>query len=142
MITPQAAISAGTADSLIQGGGIARSPGVATAAFEIGRDHPLVSLVSMVAPSPDWFVGVSALSLFDEEARVLRHHVCDAPEDFRARSDIPPVMEQSLDGSAAGSVFKSGRPRIFRRLLRGTTERILDAKRPFDVVVAAEGAQR
>lgn len=37
---------------------------------------------------------------------------------------------------------RSGRPRIFRRLLRGTTERILDAKRPFDVVVAAEGAQR
>ncbi len=56
---------------------------------------------------------VAALSLFDEEARVLRHHVCDAPEDFRARSDIPPVAEQSLDGSAAGSVFKSGRPRIF-----------------------------
>ncbi len=56
---------------------------------------------------------VAALSLFDEEARVLRHHVCDAPEDFVARSDIPPVAEQSLDGSAAGSVFRSGRPRIF-----------------------------
>jgi hypothetical protein len=61
----QAAIAAGTAYSLIQGGGIARSPGVATAAFEIGRDYPLVSLVSMVAPSPDWFVGVDSLSLVE-----------------------------------------------------------------------------
>jgi formate hydrogenlyase transcriptional activator len=56
---------------------------------------------------------VAALSLFDEEARVLRHHVCDAPADFAMRSDIPPVKEQSLDGSGAGSVFKSGKPRIF-----------------------------
>jgi len=61
----QAAIVAGTAGSLIQGGGIDRSPGVATAEFEIGREHPLVSLVSMVAPSPDWFVGVDSLSLVE-----------------------------------------------------------------------------
>ena len=28
-------------------------------------EHPLVTLVTMVAPSPDWFVGVSGLSLLD-----------------------------------------------------------------------------
>lgn len=59
----QAAIAAGTGFSLVLGGNIPRSPGVATAEFEIGRDHPLVSLVTMVAPSPDWFVGVDSLSL-------------------------------------------------------------------------------
>ena len=56
---------------------------------------------------------IAALSLFDEEARVLRHHVCDAPEEFRTRSDIPPVTEQRLEESAAGTVFTSGTPRIF-----------------------------
>jgi hypothetical protein len=61
----QAAIGAGTAYSLIQGGAIARSPGTASAEFEIGRDHSLVSLVSMVAPSPDWFVGVDSLNLVE-----------------------------------------------------------------------------
>lgn len=61
----QAAIAAGTAYSLIVGGALDRSPGVATAEFEIGRDHPLVSLVTMVAPSPDWFVGVDSLSLVE-----------------------------------------------------------------------------
>lgn len=61
----QSAISAGTAFSLIRGGGISRSPAAASAEFEIGRDHPLVSLVSMVAPSPDWFVGVDSLTLVE-----------------------------------------------------------------------------
>ncbi len=31
--------------------------------FEINKDYPLVTLVSMVAPSPDWFVGVAGLDL-------------------------------------------------------------------------------
>jgi hypothetical protein len=61
----QAAIAAGTAYSLILGGAIDRVPGEATAEFEIGREHPLVSLVSMVAPSPDWFVGTDSMSLVE-----------------------------------------------------------------------------
>ena len=56
---------------------------------------------------------VAALSLFDEEARVLRHYVCDAPQGFAESGQIPPVPEQSLDGSAAGFVFRTGKPRIF-----------------------------
>jgi len=31
--------------------------------FEIEASHPLVTLVSMLGPSPDWFIGVSALNL-------------------------------------------------------------------------------
>ena len=40
------------------------SGGTATATVDITltTDHPLVTLTSMVAPSPDWFVGVSGLS--------------------------------------------------------------------------------
>ena len=41
------------------------SGGTATATVDITltTDHPLVTLLSMIAPSPDWFVGVSGLSL-------------------------------------------------------------------------------
>ena len=41
------------------------SGGTATATVDVTltTDHPLVTLTSMVAPSPDWFVGVSGLSL-------------------------------------------------------------------------------
>src|SRR5881392_1250423 len=56
---------------------------------------------------------VAALSLFDPDAGVLRHHVCDAPEDFCALSDLPMATESTLDGSASGHVFKTGKPRIF-----------------------------
>ena len=36
--------------------------------------HPRVTLVSMIAPSPDWFVGVSGLSLLNSSGRWLRSH--------------------------------------------------------------------
>ena len=59
-----AAIAAGHAGAVILGGAVPVSPGVATAAFSISQAFPLVSLVTMVAPSPDWFVGVESLRLF------------------------------------------------------------------------------
>ena len=33
--------------------------------FEATAEHPLVTLITMIAPSPDWFVGVAGLSLLD-----------------------------------------------------------------------------
>ena len=57
------AIEAGTALDLIEGGGIPLSPGAVSTSFEIHPSHPLVSVVTMIAPSPDWFVGVHDLSL-------------------------------------------------------------------------------
>src|SRR3954467_1969838 len=56
---------------------------------------------------------VAGLSLFDAEAGVLRHHVCDAADDFCTASDVPMVTESTLDGSASGHVFKSGTPMVF-----------------------------
>ena len=63
----QTAISAGTAQSVILGGGIG-SPGSTTTSFETSSAFPLVTLVTMIAPSPDWFVGVSGLNLRDGNA--------------------------------------------------------------------------
>ena len=60
-----AAIGAGTAGSLITGGAIGRSPGKVAVEFDVTRDFPLATVVSMIAPSPDWFVGVSGLDLRD-----------------------------------------------------------------------------
>src|SRR5512132_3747488 len=58
---------------------------------------------------------VAALSLFDAEAGVLRHHVCDAPDAFCEASDVPIPTESTLDGSAAGYVFTTGQPRVFSK---------------------------
>jgi hypothetical protein len=61
----QDAIDDATAGSVLLGGSIAVSPGQRSMVFDIGPDHPLVTLVTMIAPSPDWFVGVHGLSLRD-----------------------------------------------------------------------------
>jgi formate hydrogenlyase transcriptional activator len=59
------------------------------------------------------YADVAALSLYDPEAGVLVHHVCDAPEHFAAASDVPPAPFSTLNGSAAGLVFTTGEPRVF-----------------------------
>jgi hypothetical protein len=64
----EAAIGRGLAQHVLSGGSIDLSPATITLEFDISSTHPLVTLVSMVAPSPDWFVGVSGLALFDNEA--------------------------------------------------------------------------
>ncbi len=58
-----AAIEAGQAEFLLSGDGISRSPDAIELGFSVTTDFPVVTVVSMVAPSPDWFVGVSALEL-------------------------------------------------------------------------------
>ncbi len=57
------AILAGTARDTISGGAIARSPGQVSLETQVSLAHPLVTLVTMIAPSPDWFVGVGGLAL-------------------------------------------------------------------------------
>jgi hypothetical protein len=61
-------IAAGDACVLISGAGINPSPGVVTVDLEVTEDCPEVSVVTMIAPSPDWFVGVSALNLLENGA--------------------------------------------------------------------------
>jgi hypothetical protein len=58
-----AAIAAGHAQFILSGDALSGSPRSVSLEFEIGVNFPLVTLVTMVAPSPDWFVGVSGLSL-------------------------------------------------------------------------------
>jgi hypothetical protein len=64
----QAAITAGTADGVLSGNGLPNSPGTVTLTFNVDDAFPLVTLVSMLAPSPDWFVGVSSLSMRENGA--------------------------------------------------------------------------
>jgi hypothetical protein len=60
-------ITNGAAQFQLSGGGISSSPGARQLTFPqtMRRDFPLVTLCSMIAPSPDWFVGVDSLSLIE-----------------------------------------------------------------------------
>jgi hypothetical protein len=76
-----AAMAAQTAEHLLAGGNLPGSPGSTQLEFEVSREFPLVTLVTMIAPSPDWFVGVSALSLFENGDWVGEKEVALAPWD-------------------------------------------------------------
>jgi hypothetical protein len=75
------AIAATTARALIRGPNVPLSPASVSVEFEAAQSHPLLTLVTMVAPSPDWFVGVSALPLFESGQWVERSAVDLRPWD-------------------------------------------------------------
>ena len=51
--------------SVIQQGVSFGGTGTATFDLDVPDDHPLITLTSMIGPSPDWFVGINGLSLLD-----------------------------------------------------------------------------
>jgi len=64
-----AAVNAGTAGQRITGGSIAVSPGgPVNGVFTVSQDFPRASVVTMIAPSPDWFIGTRGLDLFSRGA--------------------------------------------------------------------------
>lgn len=62
----QSAIDAGSALSTINEGGIGTSPGNIAIEFDVTRDYPQITVTSMLAPSPDWFVGLHNYSLISD----------------------------------------------------------------------------
>lgn len=60
------AIAEGNAETLISGRGLGSSPGTVSLTFDVTQSNSFVTLVSMIAPSPDWFIGVSAVSLIEQ----------------------------------------------------------------------------
>jgi hypothetical protein len=114
-----AAIAADTAFNKLSGGGIGTSPGSVRLTFQVSNAYPLVTLVSMIAPSPDWFVGVSGLSL-DENGEWVSEKVVDlylydagtdSGTDFTSRDVVttPPVVIARINESVlAGSSVPYG----------------------------------
>ncbi|WP_420456586.1 spondin domain-containing protein [Rubrivirga sp.] len=49
--------------TFVEGGIVGVSPGMATAELVVTSLRPLATVVTMLAPSPDWFVGVDGLDL-------------------------------------------------------------------------------
>ena len=68
--TPQTALSVLEGDTDSIGPQVSKTLGN----VELTTDFPRVTLTTMVARSPDWFVGVSGLPLLDDQGRWLRSH--------------------------------------------------------------------
>ena len=62
--------------SAVKSGGVSAT-GMRTFEVKFSRTHPLLTLLSMIGPSPDWFVGVSGLSMLDESGAWRSSRVVD-----------------------------------------------------------------
>ncbi len=97
-----AALNAGNANAWLIDG-FSPFSGVSTASVEVTAttDFPLLSVVSMIAPSPDWFAGVSSLSLLDDTgnwkstiAVPLYPYDAGTEEGTEYRGDNPATLPQ------------------------------------------------
>jgi hypothetical protein len=123
-----AAIGARTADAVIRGSGLDSSPGSTSLELEVSRLHPLVTLVTMVAPSPDWFAGVAGLSLLEaggwvEERRVVLYAFDAGTDDGEIYSapDLPASPRRPISQLETAPFLVDGRAApvgsfTFRRL--------------------------
>jgi hypothetical protein len=101
-------IAHGGACCKLSGGGINPSPGTVQLEFTMDRDYPSVSVVSMIAPSPDWFVGVSDVLLFENGRWADEKAIELLPYDAGTDSGVtflspdlatePPVPIQEITG--------------------------------------------
>ncbi len=60
------AIGGGAILEAVTGGAIGTSPGAVSMTITATEAHALVTIVTMIAPSPDWFVGTESLDLRDD----------------------------------------------------------------------------
>ena len=75
------AIGAGNATQFIDGPSLfllnTSSTTITINGISVESTHPLISLVSMIAPSPDWMIAVSNLSLLDENGQWVTEKTMD-----------------------------------------------------------------
>ncbi|MFI4871966.1 MAG: spondin domain-containing protein [Phycisphaerales bacterium JB061] len=92
------AIAAGTALEVVTGPGTG-APDQVTTTFEANSDMHLLTLVTMIAPSPDWFVGTHGLNLRDDSGWIDEITIeldaydagTDSGPDFTSRNaDVTP----------------------------------------------------
>jgi hypothetical protein len=117
----QDVIDEGRALLSVSGGGIGTSPGSVDVEFTVSRDYPLVTLVSMLAPSPDWFIGVDSLSMLDGQGSFLPElsvdlKLYDSGTDSGSRFDAdnmdtqPPSPIEAVTTDSAETNFVNGEP--------------------------------
>ena len=121
-------IAGEAAETLISGGGINPSPGSISTEFTVTPHFPLVTIVSMIAPSPDWFVAVEGVELIQNnnwvETLAVPVTAYDSGTDSGATFTSPNALEDpfipvsliSVPPLANGGTVASMGMMIFERI--------------------------
>lgn len=123
------AVAAGTARRGVLGKPLATTPNNVQITVELDDEFPLLTLVTMVAPSPDWFVGVHGLPLYDQGQWVSKQVVELLPYDAGTDSgvtftsfDSPTQPREPIHVLSTGTPFQGTGPLgtfTFLRLVDG-----------------------
>jgi hypothetical protein len=114
----QNAIAARRAGQLIRGEPVKTLPGKSTMQFTADDAHPMISIVTMVAPSPDWITGVSGLALKDKgkwvDRKVVTVYAWDAGTDSGATFLAPdrPTSPREAVHLSSRSIFVANDKRL------------------------------
>jgi len=121
------AINSGYALAAIDGPGIVTSPGRASITIRVTAENPLVTLTTMLAPSPDWFAGFHGVRLHNGQSFVQSVSVdgilydsgTDSGQRYTSRnSDTQPREPISRTTSnPANSPFMQGLPIVGRFII-------------------------
>jgi spondin N len=118
-----AAIAAGNALSLAESDPLKDFTQTATAEVMVDDAHPMVSLVAMIAPSPDWFTGISDVNLKENgawvESKTVEANAWDSGGDdgttyLADDKDTNPKKPTSLNKSP--HFIKDGKPMPVARI--------------------------
>lgn len=90
-----AIVASGKADQLIKGSGLSTGTSSFTFEIEISYEYPEVTLVSMIAPSPDWFVAVENVTFLDDDC-FLDHTILKTTA-YDAGTDSGPTFKSPDD---------------------------------------------
>ena len=91
----------GTVESIIAGDGIDISPDQVSVEFTVSRDYPLVTVVTMIAPSPDWFIGVHGQTLLTADNTFADSLVVDLAAYDAGTDDGTQFTSANLDAESA-----------------------------------------
>ncbi|EDQ34971.2 Spondin N [Hoeflea phototrophica DFL-43] len=62
-------------DAIIEAGALKKVPGQVTMTITAKKSHPLLSFVTMIAPSPDWFTGAADVSLIQDDKWIEQQEI-------------------------------------------------------------------
>ena len=118
-----AAIAAGNALALSESGPLKDFSQTANTEVAVDDAHPMVSLVAMIAPSPDWFAGVSDVNLIENGAwtanKTVDFYAWDSGGDDGTTylaDDVDTSPKKPSQASADQHFMKDGKVRPVGRL--------------------------
>lgn len=80
----------------IAGSGVGTGTGSTSVTAKVNMDNSHVTIVSMLAPSPDWFIAVQAINLFEDgkfvESKTIEGVVYDSGTDSGATFATPNIV--------------------------------------------------